>query len=515
LLAKSHKVLPLQVKTQFHFPLRRRFHILATGIWLASILTAAAGSAETASQNFHTTDVPNNARLVAQATNHLGSWIWAAQTWDKQTVHLWKSFEVPSGAKVSRGVLWIAVDNGYQLYLDGQEIGQGSDWRWLTQCDATLLLKPGKHVLAVSAFNDALAAGLMFGLHIEFTDGHTLNIVSDSSWRVAPNTFNDWINQRSARPDWPAATVVGTIDQTPWKPWPIGVITGPQVHPVIVRFWQTGRFQIVLLASCAIAVLVCLWLLAQLAMQFKAQRLLHLQRARIARDIHDDLGARLTQLVLQGELIQSELPSESATRAQIDQICESARELANAMDEVVWAVSSRRDTLRDFAAFACRYAQVFLRNTPVRCRLDIEPDLPSSPFELHIRRNLLLAVKEAISNAAKYSGASELVLRIHRHDAGVRVVVEDNGRGFDMAQVTPERNGLINMAQRMHEVGGRFAVNSMRSAGCRVEFTLPLTHVRRRPHWFSRFLGGPIQSAELEQPPTSIEPVQQPAESQP
>ena len=499
------------------FPLLpgRYFQTLAAGMWVASLFAAAAaGPAETSSQSFHTTDVPNTARLIAQATNHLGSWIWAAQTRDKQTVRLWKSFEVPRDAKISSATLWITADNGYQLFLDGHEIGQGSDWRWLTQSDINLLLKPGKHVLAVSAFNDALAAGLMFGLQIDFADHQTLDIISDSSWRIAPNAVKEWVNQRSAPPEWPSAKVVGVRDQTPWKPWPIGVITGSQVRPVTVYFWQKGWFQILLLSSCVMAVLVCLWLLAQLAMQFKAQRMLHLQRARIARDIHDDLGARLTQLVLQGELIQNELPPESETRGQVDRICESARELANAMDEVVWAVSSRRDTLRDFAAFACRYAQLFLRTTPVRCRLDVEPDLPPAPFDLPIRRNLLLAVKEAISNAAKYSGATELVLRIHRHDGGVRVVVEDNGRGFDLAQVTPERNGLINMAQRMREVGGRFVVNSMPGAGCRVEFTLPLTHVRRRPRWFNRFLDEPIKSEELDQPSATMEGVEQPAESQ-
>jgi signal transduction histidine kinase len=241
-----------------------------------------------------------------------------------------------------------------------------------------------------------------------------------------------------------------------------------------------------------------LWLLTQLAVQSRAQRLLQLQRARIARDIHDDLGARLTQLVLLGELAQNELPAASTTRGQINQICERARELGYAMDEVVWAVSSRRDTLRDFAAYVCKYAQLYLKNTPVRCRLDVEMDLPPIPFDLAIRRNLLLAVKEAISNVARHSGATELQLRIHREAGGLRVIVEDNGRGFEVSQADPARNGLQNMAQRMAEVGGEFTLHSAPGAGSQVTFQLPLTNHRPGPRWLRKFFLGADQLSELD-----------------
>jgi signal transduction histidine kinase len=245
-------------------------------------------------------------------------------------------------------------------------------------------------------------------------------------------------------------------------------------------------FQITTLTLLGIVMLICLWLQTQLTAQSKAQRLLNLQRSRIARDIHDDLGGRLTQLVLLGEIAKSELPSQSETRAQIDRICEQARGLGQAMDEVVWAVSFRRDTLRDFAAYVCKHALLFLKDTPIRCRLDVEPELPPAPFDLAIRRNLLLAVKEAINNAAKHSGARELILRIHRQGGGMRVVVEDDGHGFEISQADPSRNGMLNMAQRMQEVGGQFTINSAPGRGCRIEFNLPLTHSRPRLRWLRR-----------------------------
>ena len=208
-------------------------------------------------------------------------------------------------------------------------------------------------------------------------------------------------------------------------------MTPPTLRPSELRFWQTTWFLSTVLTVCVVALGLSLWLAAKLALQTRAQRLLDLERARIARDIHDDLGAALTQLVLQSEVAQTEYPEAPTAHAHFSQFCCRARAASQALDEVVWAVNSKRDTLRDFSSYLCKYAQTFLSNTPIRCRLDIQPDMPASVFDLSVRRGLLLAVKEALNNAAKHSGANEILLRINKEDDHVIVVVEDQGRGFD------------------------------------------------------------------------------------
>jgi signal transduction histidine kinase len=130
----------------------------------------------------------------------------------------------------------------------------------------------------------------------------------------------------------------------------------------------------------------------QLAVQSKAHLLLRLQRARIARDIHDDLGTRLTQLLLIGEEAQSALPSESETRGQFSEMCESARNVLGAIDEVVWVVNAQRDTLGEFVIYICKYADAFLRSALVRCRFDIQRELPDITLDMPLRRNLLLTI---------------------------------------------------------------------------------------------------------------------------
>jgi signal transduction histidine kinase len=153
------------------------------------------------------------------------------------------------------------------------------------------------------------------------------------------------------------------------------------------------------------------------------------------------------------------------------------------MDEVVWAVNARRDTVRDFTSYVCKYAQTFLSTTNIRCRLDVEPEIPATAFDLQVRRNLFLAVKEALNNAAKHSQADELFLRIYRREQKLSVAVEDNGRGFDTVQTGGDRNGMTNMAQRMTEVEGTCDVVSQPGGGCLVVFTVPLPPARRGWFW--------------------------------
>jgi len=440
----------------------------------------------------------------------VGSWIWTDRTFDKQTCQFWKAFDIPSSSPVAKARLRITADNEFRVLLDGRVLGRGSDWRWLSDFDLTWLLSPGRHVLAVEAFNDALKAGVLAGFRAELANGQVLEFCSDYSWRVVPEGEEGWENRKRARETWPAARVVGTFGVAPWDTLPRGVTMLPALRPIELRFWQKGWFQITVLTICGLAMMLCVRLLAQLALQSKARNLLQQERARIARDIHDELGAGLTQLVLLGELAQNDLSETSEQRAQIGQLCEKTRGLLTSMDELVWAVNSRRDTLRDFATHACKYAQAFLSNTDIRCRLDVEPDLPDLPFDLPTRRNLFLAVKEAINNAAKYSAATELVLRIHRDKGSLAVAVEDNGAGFEISQADGNRNGLSNMAQRMHEVGGHCEIVSTPGTGCRIDFRAPLARARSKslsPRWFNRLRRGQSTPEQLETETSTPRPV--------
>ncbi len=153
----------LQPKSRFNFQIRQGLSWAAVILLFSVFFPAASLAAGETSTN-------SDATLISEATNHLGLWIWDSKTFDKQTCRLWKAFVIPSDTSVSRALLRITVDNGYRLFLDGREIGRGSDWRTITEYDVTWLLSPGRHILTVEGFNDRLEAGLIFGLDIQLVD---------------------------------------------------------------------------------------------------------------------------------------------------------------------------------------------------------------------------------------------------------------------------------------------------------------------------------------------------------
>jgi signal transduction histidine kinase len=114
-------------------------------------------------------------------------------------------------------------------------------------------------------------------------------------------------------------------------------------------------------------------------MQFKAQELLTRGRFRIARDIHDGLGARLTELALEGEVIQSELPPGSSAGCKLDALCEKARAASGAMDELVWVRNSRRDTRNGLANMAER-----MKEAGGVCRIEFDVPLGKSLLRPHL-----------------------------------------------------------------------------------------------------------------------------------
>jgi signal transduction histidine kinase len=284
---------------------------------------------------------------------------------------------------------------------------------------------------------------------------------------------------------WPAATVVAPIGTAPWWEEPAYVNVLLARPPSEVFFWQTTWFQITFLTLSGLLLLTIFALVAQLALHQKERWLLQRERARIAMDVHDDIGSRITQLVLTGEDIEEALPEDSKVRMQLDEIWDDAREVLSSIDEILWALNPRLDTLRDFADYICDYAHKFLEPAGIGCVFEVDPKMQLAAADLPLRRSLLMAIKETLNNTVKHSGATELRLKIERQRQHLIVVVQDNGQGFDPAASQPGRNGLGNLSRRMGELGGSCHISSQPAKGCRIEFRIPLKRPRRFS-WFGK-----------------------------
>ena len=170
-------------------------------------------------------------------------------------------------------------------------------------------------------------------------------------------------------------------------------------------------------------------------MRLKLERLERLraverERARIAQDIHDNLGANLTRISLLSESAHSELENPAQAAVQLERIYGTARELTRAMDEIVWAVNPQHDTLDSLASYLGNFAQEFLGSLDIRCRLDVPLQLPHWPITAEMRHNLFLAFKEALHNVVKHAAASEVSISLTTGSRHLHFGLRDNGKGF-------------------------------------------------------------------------------------
>jgi signal transduction histidine kinase len=144
------------------------------------------------------------------------------------------------------------------------------------------------------------------------------------------------------------------------------------------------------------------------------------------------------------------------------------------MDEIVWAINPKHDTLSSLVAYLSNYAQDYLRPAGVRCRLDLPAELPPFPLTTEERHNLFLTVKEALNNIAKHAAASEVWLRATLDTDHCNISIEDNGCGFQTASARPDGNGLRNMKDRLAAIGGEFRLASRPGGGTKLELILRL-----------------------------------------
>lgn len=238
-------------------------------------------------------------------------------------------------------------------------------------------------------------------------------------------------------------------------------------------FWQQWWFQsLVFLLSAAMIIVVVRYIsFRRLRRELKAleqQAALDKERARIARDLHDDLGSHLTEIVLLSDLMADEA-NEKARR-----VSETARQVIKTLDETVWAVNPRNDTLPHLIDYVGQFAVEFLRTANIDCHLDVPLRVPEKNVSTEMRHNLFLVVKEALNNIVNHANATEARLKISADERDLCIAVEDNGRGFDHVPDNSRADGLRNMRQRIEEIDGKFVLQGKTTKGARIAITVPL-----------------------------------------
>jgi signal transduction histidine kinase len=217
--------------------------------------------------------------------------------------------------------------------------------------------------------------------------------------------------------------------------------------------------------------------LARLEQQQATER----ERVRIAQDMHDEIGSKLTKISFLSERAKGDLKEPGALADKIDSIAGTSRELLQALDEIVWVVNPRNDTLEELGGYLSEYAREYFQNTPVECDVSLQDELPHLTMPAEMRHNLFLAFEEALNNVLKHSGASQVRVEFRVQAGRLDICVSDNGRGFEdlLDQARPagarlEGNGLVNMRQRLRDVGGQCTIRSRLGQGTTVSLSLSL-----------------------------------------
>jgi len=221
--------------------------------------------------------------------------------------------------------------------------------------------------------------------------------------------------------------------------------------------------------------------LARLEQQQATER----ERVRIAQDMHDEIGSKLTKISFLSERAKSELKDPGRLAGKIDSIASTSRELLQALDEIVWAVNPRNDSLEQLGSYLSQYVREYLHDTPLECEVSLQGELPNLPMSAEVRHNLFLAFEESLNNVLKHSGASKVQVQFNVGKERLRIKVSDNGRGFELpvapsgaAGSGPQGNGVGNMYQRLRDIGGQCAIESRIGQGTTVELSLPLDSSR-------------------------------------
>jgi len=197
------------------------------------------------------------------------------------------------------------------------------------------------------------------------------------------------------------------------------------------------------------------------------------ERTRIATDMHDDLGAGLSQIKFLSEAIGMKRQKHLPIEEEVSSIRSFSDEMIDKMGEIVWALNEKNDTLSDLLSYTRSYAVEYLAQHGIKCRVE-EPDNISQDYvSSEFRRNIYLTVKESLHNIVKHAQATEVFIKIEISN-WLSIQIRDNGIGINNSTKNSWGNGLVNMSNRVKELKGTFKIENME--GTLITIKVPLNH---------------------------------------
>ncbi len=196
------------------------------------------------------------------------------------------------------------------------------------------------------------------------------------------------------------------------------------------------------------------------------------ERLRIAQDLHDEIGSRLTEIRIVSEMAKDHTGRRGTIKEKLGELSTATEDVISTFSEIVWSLNPKNDSLENLAAYIGQRAIDFLAKADIRCRLDMPPEFPALKIESQVRHHLILATKETLNNIVKHADASIVLFGIAIDDGQLSIVIQDDGHGFDEATVRNGGNGLTNIRKRIECIGGTTRIESIFDQGTTVTFQI-------------------------------------------
>lgn len=232
-------------------------------------------------------------------------------------------------------------------------------------------------------------------------------------------------------------------------------------------WWQTW-WALALLVTVVAAVSVLTIRYAstrKLKLRLKELEAVNKERTRISKDMHDDLGSGLSKIAIMTELLKPAVKSNDELTRKIEKISQTAGELVDNMGQIVWTMNANNDTLESLLAYIREYALDFFDDTDIECKVLIGEVNRKIMMNQQERRNIFLVVKETLNNTLKHAAANQVNIEFTLIQQTAKLIITDNGSGFDLHNNRRFGNGLINMKKRMEAILGDYQIKSMFGKG--------------------------------------------------
>jgi signal transduction histidine kinase len=198
------------------------------------------------------------------------------------------------------------------------------------------------------------------------------------------------------------------------------------------------------------------------------------ERMRISQDMHDEVGAGLSEIGILSELAKKDIRNPDELDIYMQRISDTSREIIASIGEIIWAINPKNDLLDDLVAYLRHYTTRYLGTTAMKVEFDIPETIPDFSLSAEARRNMFLVLKEALHNIVTHSEATAVFIQVSFTKQHVNMLIQDNGKGFSAGDTSRFGNGLHNMEKRMKSIRGEFAVDSRPFGGTCVRISVEL-----------------------------------------